>query len=55
MTAEFISRHIAWTLPESLYDLADMDDSTPGGRRFLMCLILAHAAVASYLAGVLVL
>jgi hypothetical protein len=55
MIAEFISRHIVWDLPESLYDLADRDDSTVGGRRFLLGLLFAHAVAASYLASILIL
>lgn len=53
MIAKFISRHLVSELPESLYELADRDDSTPAGRIFLMSLLLLHAAVAVSAAGTL--
>lgn len=49
MMVGFISRHLVWELPESMYDLADRDDSTPAGRRILALLLLAHVAAAGYL------
>lgn len=53
MIASFISRHLVWDLPESLYELADRDDSTLWGRRFLMILLFAHAAASAWAAGTL--
>lgn len=49
MMVGFISRHLIWELPESMYDLADRDDSTPSGRRILALLLLAHVTAAGYL------
>jgi hypothetical protein len=51
MIAEFVDKHLLWTLPESYEDLADRDDSTVGGRRVLWGLIFAHAAIVAYVAG----
>jgi hypothetical protein len=49
MIAEFISRHLVRSLPESLEDLAERNDSTVVGRRFLVGFLFAYSAATAFL------